>query len=289
MAKGGEQPKQETKYELSPEQRELMNLAMPGLREFSASVPQRYQGSTVAGFTPEQTSGQQMALGAAPAQNAAAAGAARTHDFYTSDNIWDPKSNPNLQGAIDAAVRPVYTNLTEKALPAIRSGAISGGNFGSNRQGVAESQAIRDAGTIAADTSAKIAQGQYQTNVDAQMKAIGLTPTVQGAQTVGATTTSGVGDVRQAMDQALLNQNVNNFNWQQYAPFLQSKEILSLLQGMPGGTTVSTGNSPAPNQAMQALGGAAAGASLGTAIMPGIGTGVGAGAGALLPFLFPGR
>lgn len=289
MGGSSTQPQQKTTYELSPEQRELMNLAMPGVRDFAASVPQRYQGSTVAGFTPEQTQGQNMALGAAGTQDAVATNAARAAQFYTSGNVWDPTSNPNLQGAIDSAVRPIYSNLTEKALPAIRSGSIQTGNFGGSRQGIAEAQAIRDTGMVAGETASKLAQGQYQTNVDAQLKAAAMTPIIQGAQTTGATTTSGVGDVRQAMDQAMLNQQVNAFNWDQTAPFLQSKEIMSLLQGLPGGTTTSTGNTPQPNQAMQALGGAAAGASLGTAIMPGIGTGVGAAGGALLPFLFPSR
>lgn len=287
MAKGSqEQPRQETTYQLSPEQRQLMDLAMPGVRNFAASVPKRYEGSQVAGFTPEQTAGQQQVLAAAPTQDALARSAAGANQFFTSGSIWDPSANPNLRGAIDASVRPIYENLTEKALPAIRSEAVSTGNFGSSRQGIAEGIATREASRAAGDTAAKLAQSQYETNVNAQLKAMGLLPTVQGAQTAAGVTTSGVGDVRQAMDQALLNQTVNAFNFDQLAPFLQSKEIMSLLTGLPGGTTISTGNVPKANPLTSALGGAAAGASLGSAIMPGIGTGIGAGAGALLPFLF---
>lgn len=227
-----------------------------------------------------------MALGSVPSINQLGANAASANNFYTSGNIWDPAANPNLQGAIDAAVRPVYTNLTEKALPAIRSGSIQSGNFGGSRQGIAEGAAIRDAGTIAADTAAKIAQDQYATNVNAQQRAIAMAPTIQGAQTTGATVTSGVGDVRQAMDQANINARANAFNFDQYAPFLNARDILSIVQGLPGGSTVSTGSVPQTNPVTSALGGAATGAALGSAIMPGIGTGIGAGAGALLPFLF---
>jgi hypothetical protein len=285
MAKDAPQPKQETTYQLSPEQRELMNLAMPGVREFAASTPQRYQGSQVAGFTPEQTQGQELVLGAAPVQGDLARSAAQAHNFYTSGDIWNPASNPNLQGAIDASVRPIYDNLTERALPAIRGEAITTGNFGSSRQGIAEGLATREASRAAGDTASKLAQSQYETNVNAQLKALGLLPTVQAAQTVEGTTVSGVGDVRQSMDQAQLNQQVNAFNFDQMAPFLQSKEIMSLLQGLPGGTTVSTANTPKANPWMQSLGGAASGAALGSAIMPGVGTAIGAGGGALLPFL----
>lgn len=279
------EPKQSTTYELSPEQRELMGLAMPGVKEFAASTPQRYQGSQVAGFTPEQIQGQGQVLGAAPIQGDIARSAAASNEFYTSGRVWDPASNPNLQGAVDAAVRPIYEGLTEKALPAIRGEAVTTGNFGSSRQGIAEGMATREASRAAGDTASKLVQSQYETNVNAQLKAMGLLPTVQGAQTVEGTTTSGVGDVRQAMEQALLGQDVNAFNFDQMAPFLQSKEIMSLMQGLPGGTTTSTANTPQANPWMTSLGGAASGAALGSAIMPGIGTGVGALGGALLPFL----
>lgn len=285
MAKG-EQPTQTTTQVLSPEQRQLLDITMPTIQKYAATVPQRYQGETVAGFTPEQTAGQNMALGSVPSINEVGANAAKANNFYTSGNIWDPAANPNLQGAIDAAVRPVYTNLTERALPAIRSGSIQSGNFGGSRQGIAEGAAIRDAGTIAADTAAKIAQDQYSTNVNAQQRAIAMAPTVQGVQTTGATVTSGVGDVRQAMDQARLNAAQNAFNFDQYAPFMNARDILGIMQGLPGGSTVSTGNNPSTNPIMSSLGGAATGAALGSAFMPGIGTGVGALGGALLPLLF---
>lgn len=266
-----------------------MNAAMPGVRQFAASVPQRYQGSTVAGFTPAQEAGQGMALGAAPQQGALASSAADANKFFTGGSIWDPATNPNLQGAINAATRPIQQNLDENILPGIRAEAVTTGNFGGSRQGIAEGLATRGASQAIGDTASKLVQSQYDTNVDAQLKAMGLLPTVQGGLVTPGVTTSGVGDVQQAMEQARLNSMVNNFNYDQTAPFLQSKEIMSLLQGLPGGTTTSTGSTPQANPVTQALGGAAAGASLGTAVMPGIGTGVGALGGALLPFLFGGR
>jgi hypothetical protein len=121
-------PEQKTKTEMSPEQQMLFNTAFPTIQKYAATVPQRYQGDTVAGFTPEQTAGQTQALGSVGAIDTLGANAAKANNFYTSGNVWDPASNPNLQGAIDAAVRPVYTNLTERALPAIRSGSIASGN-----------------------------------------------------------------------------------------------------------------------------------------------------------------
>jgi hypothetical protein len=281
-------PTQTTQQVLSPEQRQLMQLAMPGVQQFAAQVPQRYGGPTTAGFDPSQVAGQSMALGAGQgAVQTIADKAAGTSNFYTGGDIWNPSSNPNLQGAVDATVRPIYQNLTEKALPAIRGEAITSGNMGGSRQGVAEANAIRDTGVVAGDAASKLVQNQYDTNVRAQLQALGLIPQTQQAQLAPATTVSGVGDVRQQQTQKEIDDARAAFDFQQYAPFLQSKEIMSLLQGLPGGSTVATGSVPQSNPGLaQGLGGAAAGASLGSAIMPGVGTAAGAGIGALLPFIF---
>ena len=68
MSSGSQPVSQTTTTELSPEQRQLMNLAMPGVTNYAATVPQRYQGSTVAGFDPSQTAGQEGALQSAGVQ-----------------------------------------------------------------------------------------------------------------------------------------------------------------------------------------------------------------------------
>jgi len=213
--------------------------------------------------------------------------AAGANQFITGGNFWDPQYNTALQGTIDATTRPIVQNYQEKVLPGIRSDAISSGNFGGSRQGVAEGIAARDTATAIGDTAAKTTEDLYKTNIDAQLKAMGLAPTVESALMAPGQAQSAVGDVQQAMSQAKLNELVQNF----FADtggldYAKAKDILSLIGGMPGGTTVSTGSVPQPNMFASTLGGAASGAALGSAIMPGIGTGVGAGAGALLPWLF---
>lgn len=283
---GGGQPTQSTTTQLSPQQQQIMDLALPKVQDFAASTPQRYPGSTITPFNANETAGQNQVLGAVGDINTVGKNAAQANNFYTSGNIWDPASNPNLQHAVDATVRPLYQNLTNTVLPAIRSDATSTGNFGSSRQGIAEGLATQSTQQAAGDAASKLVQNQYDTNVNAQLKAEALAPSVQQGLTTGGTVQSGVGDVQRAQQQAGLNEQVGNFNWQQYAPFLQAQDLMSLVQGMQGGTTISTGNNPTSNPATSALGGAATGAALGSAIFPGIGTGIGAGAGALLPFLF---
>lgn len=282
---GSKDTTQTTKYELSPEQREMMNLAMPGVRDFAANVPERYPGSTIAGFDPAQTSGQEMALSAAGAQNQLAGQGAGTTANWLSKDALDVNNNPAIRSAIDSATRPIYEQLTRSALPAVRDSAERAGNFGSSRQGIAEGIAMEGASKAAGDVSSKIAYDSYAKNVDAQLKALGLMPQTQAAQTTGAYTTSNVGDVRQDQAQKLLTEDVSNFNYDQLAPFLQSKEIMSLLSGLPGGSTTTTASGPQQNKVLGALGGAASGASIGSALFPGAGTGIGAGLGALLSFL----
>ena len=281
---GGQQqqaPTQTVTNVPSPQQTELMNLALPGVRQFAAQTPQRYPGSQISPFDPSQVAGQEMALGAAPAQQDLATSGA---DVTNARLGQDPQLMRDQ--AIAAVTRPIYQNLQEKALPSIRSDAIASGGYGGSRQGIAEGQAIRDTGVAAGDAAAKLSANIYDTDVKAQLQALGLLPQTQQAQLAPATTTSGVGDVRQNMAQQQLGQDVSNFNFDQYAPFLQSQEILSLLQGLPGGSTVATGSVPQQNKLTQSIGGAATGAALGSAIAPGAGTLLGGGAGALLPFLF---
>lgn len=318
-----EQPTQTTSYQLAPEQRQLMNLAMPGIAQFAAQTPTRYQGEQVAPFTGTQQQAQQSAISAAGTQGDIANQAANvwsgipanlrdytpTGGINVSQQQWDAAA-PTLNSAISSATRPIYENLTEAALPAIRGTGLgtSGLTTSGTRQGVAEGIASGKASRAAGDVGAQMAntelqqlqnlnqqryatdvagEGQrYGQNLSALYQMLGLTPSIQGAQAQPAATLGAVGDVQQAMDQAKINEAMQNFNFDQYAPYLKSKDILSLVQGIPGGSTMSTANVPTASTGSQALGGALAGAQLGTAIMPGIGTGVGAAGGALLPFLF---
>jgi len=263
MSSGSQPQTQTTTQELSPEQRQLMNLAMPGVTQFAASVPQRYQGTTIAGFDPSQVAGQEGALQSAGTQEALARGGAGTTLDWLSPNALDITKQPGLQGNIEAATRPITQALTEQALPAIRSSAEQSGNFGSSRQGIAEGLASGRASQAIGDATSNIVSKAYGTNVDAQLKALGLLPQTTQTQTAGDLTTSNVGDVRQAMSQAQLGEQVGNFNWDQLAPFLQSKDIMSLLTGLPGGSTTTTASGPQKNMLTSSLGGAASGAALG--------------------------
>ena len=77
-------PTQTTTFQMSPEQRSIYNLALPGIQSYAATVPQRYQGEQVAGFTDPQTQGQQAILAAAPTIGQQGTQAAGTNSYWLS-------------------------------------------------------------------------------------------------------------------------------------------------------------------------------------------------------------
>jgi hypothetical protein len=276
---------QTTTAQPSKQQKELINLAMPGYKEFAANPPQYYPGETVAPFDPSQVAGQEQVLGAVPTQQGIVGGAADANQLLTSGKLMYADSNPYLQSAIQAASQPTIDALLEQMLPSIRAGATGAGQYGSSRQGIAESRALRDSQRNVGDIASKLAFQGYGQGLDALIKGVGLAPQTATAQTIPGATTSAVGDVRQGQTQAELGGDIARYNYEQQLPLLTAKELAAAAAGLPGGSTTTTATTPQANPVTASLGGAAAGATLGSALMPGIGTVAGAGIGGLLPWI----
>lgn len=260
-----------TEVKMSPQQQWLFQLARPGISSWAASVPERYPGSGIQDFNNLQERGQDWALDAARAQRGVANAGAQNQNFLMGD-IWNPESNPYLSRAIDASVRPITEQYQETIMPGIADEFIGAGQeFGGSRRGVAEGIAAGRYADAVGDTASKLVQDQYGNNLNANVRAQALLPQTLQAMTQPAQTVSAVGDIRQKMDQAQLNEKMSNWNYDHFAPFLQSKELLSLIGGLPGGSATAT----SPNQAapwwQQALGIGSAGLGLGNALLGGAG------------------
>lgn len=265
---------------LTKDQQKLVDLAMPGLQKYAANPPKLPDFSRVAGFDPLQTQGQNAVLGATGQQQQVANNAGNATNFLLGPAL-DVNSNPYLQSAIAAGVRPIQENLVESTLPAIRSEAATTGNFGSSRQGIAEGLAAKGASQAIADTSARMASDAYNTGIGAMQNAIQLSPQTMANYLTPGLTMSGVGDVRQGQAQALLDQQASDFSYNQLAPYLTSSDLLAAAYGIPGGSTTASATGPRNS----VLGGIGGGASLGSAlgsVIPGIGTGIGTLAGGAL-------
>lgn len=256
MAKGSPSPgPSQTTQVVNPQRDALVNLAMPYAKDFAKSGgPKLPDFSLVAGFDPLQTQGQNMVLGNTGAQQDIVSAARTGNQFLSSGAALTPDSNPALQATIDASVRPVYQNLMETVLPKVRNNAVMSGNYGGSRQGIAEGLAIGRANQTAADTAAKVATTGYTAGLDAMTKAQGQAGQVAGAQSLPGLTTSGVGDVRQALAQALLGEQGQRYSYEETLPLLMAKEILGLASGVPGGQTVTQASVPQQSTGMQVAG-----------------------------------
>lgn len=242
MGSGGSKATtQTTTQTLTPEQQQLIGLAIPGISQVAQSGIHLPTESGVAGFDPLQTFGQNQVLGSTGSMSDILGSAAGANQFLTSGQALDPSTNKYLQATIDASTRPIWQGLTESALPNVRSEARSVGQVGGSRQGIAEGLAIRGAEQAAGDTSAKVATQGYLAGLEGLSKGIGLAPTTAASQAIPGLTTSGVGDVRQQQAQQQLSEEQNRAMLQQILPLLLGKDIAGIAAGLPGGSVTSTG------------------------------------------------
>lgn len=285
---GGKPPAQTTsttKQELSPEQKQIFDLAMPNIKDYAASPIQAYSGQTVAGFNPTQQQAQQMYTGAVPGVNNLGTQSADAQSMMLNSAQLDPNSNPYLSGIADQIAAKGTSNLLENILPKIRAGSISAGSMyggGSTRGMLAEGTAVGDTTAGIADAQQQLYFNAYNSGLDRIQKAQQLNPTVQAQQLFGADVLGAVGGQQQAMEQAFLTDAANRWNLEQHLPYLRSAELMQFVNGMAGGgtTTQATGALPTANPITSALGGAASGAALGAAV-PVVGAPIGALLGAL--------
>lgn len=263
MGGGGQTSTQTTKVELSPEQQQLLNMAMPFASQFAANQPQLPGFSAVAGFTDPQKAGQQETLDAAKSgltQSANNAGSAQ--GFLTTGAALNPASNPGLQEAIAGAVRPIEQNFAENIEPAIREGGVGVGQFGGGREGALEGIASQAEQQAIGSTAGTMESQNYMNALDQMTKAMGLTPQVQEAQLQPGAATSAVGDVQQQLEQQQLTEAFNRFMFPQEQPLSTAESLASIASGIPGGGSTTTGqvnSSLSPFQTALGLGSLGAG------------------------------
>jgi hypothetical protein len=270
-SKGSGASTQTVQQELSPEQQKLLGMVTPIAEETLAKGVQLYPGSTIAGFDPLETQASQQAVqvanNALPAINADALSA---NNMLLSGRA-GTLDNPALQGAIDAATRPIIDNLTQQILPNIRSGAVTAGGMGGSRQGIAEGLSSQGAMRAVGETSAGIANEAFLRGLQGQVSALGLVPQTQQAMLAPTNILGAVGAQNRAMEQALLTEESQKFINEQLIQFELAKQVAGLAFGMPGGGTTATTLAPGssgPGALQGALGGAATGASLGAMFGP---------------------
>ena len=284
---GGGKSTSTTVQELSPEQRQLLQPVIPVAEQFVKSPPTDYPGQRIAPFSQQELEAQRLLASAVPMLNQQSTSAGQGLNFLTSGAVLDPRTNPGLQGAIDAAIRPITENYTRNVMPSIGRNAVSAGQYGGTAMGKLEQQAASDYGKSIGDTSSKIVLEGYNQGLDAMSRGLYALPTVQQSSLASGQLLSALGEQQRAMEQAQIDEAVRKYTTEQLLPWMAAKEVAGVAFGIPGGTsaTEAVGAQPSGNYLMGGLGGAATGAGIGTMIAPGAGTAVGAGVGGVLGLL----
>lgn len=255
-------------------------------RLYRRQRPEYFPGSTVAPLSPETTQAQDyLRQYAGPGGPAAQTAQQLTGaQQFALGPVLDVGSNPYVQGAATAAVNPVIDALLERALPAVRQGAIQTGGYGGSRQQLAESNAIRDATRAMVDRTAGLYERAYGQGLDTFGRALALGPQTMQAGAIPAQMLDVVGQQQRDYEQALIDDAIARHNFEQALPAAQLGQYLQFIQGNYGGTTTSTGQAPGGSTASRLLGGAMSGAGLAGMLFPaaGVAAPIGAVAGALL-------
>lgn len=242
---------EQTPFLLELFQRARTSLDQP--REF-------FPSSTAAGFDPATVSAQQNALDFARTGAAESTGAAQsTLQSHLDPDFLLPETNPALQATIDAATKSVGRQVTERALPSVRTTAALHGGVGGSRQGIAEGLAISRGQETAGDIAASIASQGFKDALSAQTKALALAPQTIQSGTIPATIEGQVGLERQQQGQRELNSDIERFNFDQDRDIVALQNFSDFITGNFGSNVEQTGPGTRTDPLMGAAGGAMAG------------------------------
>ncbi len=257
---GGSQQSSTTPW--AAQQPYLEDVFAQAQKQYYAPGPYYYPGSTVAAPTADTLAAQDALRSAATGAQSTATKAEGALDFQLG--AYDVNNNPYLQSAITAAINPLEHALTDVGgtIYGIGDEALAAGQYGGTRQGVAEGIATARFGEQAGNIAATMSNQAYQSGLEASGRALALAPQTQAMGAVPATYLDAVGQQQQQYQQALINDAVNRWNYEQNTPAQELSTYGGLVSGGFGGETTMEGGETSP--VASAAGGAMSGYALGS-------------------------
>lgn len=252
---------------------------------YNSNTPSYYPGSTVA---PQSAATLQSQQGALQTANSLAGPIGQANSALGNLlGAADLSNNPYIDEYANAATQPIMENLQQHILPGISSRAIQSGAYGGGRQGLLEGEAIGNAQQTAANTRAGIYNNAYNQGLNAMASGLQLSPSIANLGLLPSQIQGQVGAQQNAYQQALLNANIQRFNFGQNEPGQKLANYMSLISGGGYNTQTTPLHGSSLGSALGGgLAGAATGAQIGTALGgPGWGTAIGGGIGLLGGFL----
>ena len=188
------------------------------------------------------------------------------NDMSNQQQLSGSQQLTDAMNAASADLKSQYANVTN---PAIEDAALSAGQFGGSRQGIAEGLAKSELDKNILNTNAQLQYGalaqDVQNKLAGQQLAGSYSSTLAHLMQAPTTLYSQVGNAQDTYADAV--------NAAPAANLINYSEIIrSMLPGTNSATTTSGGGT---STAKSVLGGAASGAAMGSMIMPGWGTAIG--------------
>lgn len=226
-----------------------------------------YPGASPVPFSPETMQAQGMLTNWATGTGGQLAQGAGNYSNFLMGPAQYASSNPYLQSAMSAAVRPVTEAYTDPGgvLSRIRGNSINAGGYGtSTRQGIAEGIAGRGYLSAIGDITSKMANENYQNATNAGVAALSAAPGTYNLGTEPAKGIAAVGtqkeSLAQAQEQRAAEERLWNLN-SQWTP-LQNYANIVFGGSSPGTTSTAQGYQPQSNSLLQTAGTLATIASL---------------------------
>jgi hypothetical protein len=254
----------------SGQQQYLKEIFGEAQRLYQQPGPGYYPGETVAAFAPET----QAALNA----QAARAMAGSPYQQAAGQQVLN-----TLNGQYLSAGNPYFSAMTgriaNEVRPRLDSQFASSGRYASGAHQEAAARAL-------ADATSQLAYQNYGDERNAMHQAAILAPQLAQLDYTDIGQLAAVGQTREQMQQALINDQIARFNYAQQLPANKLAQYMSMIQGNYGGTTTATVPSGGSGGG-SAVGGALAGAGLAASLFPGVGWAglLGAGVGGLAGLL----
>ena len=231
---------------------------------FQSTTPNYFPSQTYAGFAPETTAALNLATTRALNNPLLGSSQNEINKILQGDYL-TPTSNPHLQD--------LYNQMAGDVTSGVQSQFTKAGRLGSaaNQEVLA-----RELG----DLATKVYAPNYQQERANMMAATQLAPQLAQADYQDIQALGGVGQTREAMEMAQIQDAMARFDFEQQKPYYKLREYLASIGASVPQTTAAT-KPVFRNQGAGLLGGAMQGAEL-AGLIPGMGAGWGAIGGGLL-------
>lgn len=239
-----------------------------------------YQGERLAPVTQEQLGALDLGSLLATGSLGLGQGAIDLGQFTTAGGFLSPESNPWIQRAAEAAIRPLEQQFRETVLPSIGSAAMEQGAYFGSMLPQVRAHAGRDYLASVGDITSRIFAENYARERALQERGPTLTGQGFALQREPISTLAGVGDVRRALGQELLNSLRQEYEEALGAPWVPIERLAGVLGlGTQGaGTSTTTTTAAQPSRMTGFLQGALGGGALGGGVASALGvTGLAAG------------